>query len=170
MDCIFCDDSKKFYEDKFFYARWDYYPVSPGHALVIPKEHIKSFFDLPHDSWDTLDSMLKGTVDKIEATNLKDLYLHSRTNPNGEIADYDYLHRMLSKIGMGIKPEGYNIGFNEGRWAGQTIDHFHIHVIPRYIDCDNDPTGGIRNILPYGNYKRKNRRKTERRTGCPDLF
>ncbi len=31
------------------------------------------------------------------------------------------------------QPAGYNIGFNAGTAAGQTVMHVHIHVIPRYI-------------------------------------
>jgi len=29
-------------------------------------------------------------------------------------------------------PKGYNIGINEGRSAGASIEHLHIHVLPRY--------------------------------------
>ena len=46
------------------------------------------------------------------------------------------------------KPNGYNIGINEGASAGQTVPHLHIHLIPRYKgDCE-DPRGGIRWIFP----------------------
>lgn len=45
-------------------------------------------------------------------------------------------------------PDGYNIGANVGRPAGQTVFHFHIHVIPRYIGDVADPRGGIRKIIP----------------------
>ncbi len=45
-------------------------------------------------------------------------------------------------------PDGYNIGINNGRAAGQTIMHAHIHVIPRYMGDTNDPRGGIRWIFP----------------------
>lgn len=30
------------------------------------------------------------------------------------------------------KPAGYNIGYNMGRPAGASIDHLHLHIIPRY--------------------------------------
>ena len=51
------------------------------------------------------------------------------------------------------KPDGYNIGFNVGQSAGQTIDHVHVHVIPRYAGDMEDPTGGIRHVIPEkGNY------------------
>jgi len=29
-------------------------------------------------------------------------------------------------------PKGYNIGVNQGRDAGGSIDHLHFHIIPRY--------------------------------------
>lgn len=43
---------------------------------------------------------------------------------------------------------GFNVGFNDGIDAGQTIFHCHIHVIPRRKDDIPVPTGGIRNIIP----------------------
>jgi diadenosine tetraphosphate (Ap4A) HIT family hydrolase len=53
------------------------------------------------------------------------------------------------------KPKGYNIGINEGRAAGRTIDHLHIHLIPRYEGDMEDPTGGVRHVIPEkGNYKK----------------
>lgn len=45
-------------------------------------------------------------------------------------------------------PDGYNIGFNCGIAAGQTVMHFHCHVIPRFHGDTPDPRGGIRNCLP----------------------
>lgn len=45
-------------------------------------------------------------------------------------------------------PDGYNIGCNCGEAAGQTINHFHLHIIPRYKgDCEN-PRGGVRGVIP----------------------
>ena len=44
------------------------------------------------------------------------------------------------------KPDGYNIGVNCGETAGQTIFHFHLHIIPRYKDDVESPRGGIRNF------------------------
>jgi diadenosine tetraphosphate (Ap4A) HIT family hydrolase len=45
-------------------------------------------------------------------------------------------------------PAGYNIGFNVGQVAGQTIMHFHCHVIPRYVGDVKEPRGGIRGVVP----------------------
>lgn len=46
------------------------------------------------------------------------------------------------------KPNGYNIGINLGKEAGQTIMHMHIHVIPRYKGDIENPEGGIRGVIP----------------------
>jgi diadenosine tetraphosphate (Ap4A) HIT family hydrolase len=52
-----------------------------------------------------------------------------------------------------FQPDGYNIGMNCGAAAGQTIFHFHCHVIPRYAGDMEDPRGGVRNCIPSkGNY------------------
>ena len=47
-----------------------------------------------------------------------------------------------------FKPDGFNIGFNSGTAAGQTVFHVHIHIIPRYTGDVEDPTGGVRNVIP----------------------
>jgi len=43
---------------------------------------------------------------------------------------------------------GFNIGWNCGWSAGQTIDHAHCHLIPRRNNDIDDPTGGIRGVIP----------------------
>ena len=45
-------------------------------------------------------------------------------------------------------PDGYNIGMNCGIAAGQTVMHFHCHVIPRYIGDMEEPRGGVRGVIP----------------------
>jgi diadenosine tetraphosphate (Ap4A) HIT family hydrolase len=46
------------------------------------------------------------------------------------------------------KPDGYNIGINDGPAAGQTVPHLHIHLIPRRSGDLADPRGGVRWIIP----------------------
>jgi diadenosine tetraphosphate (Ap4A) HIT family hydrolase len=47
-----------------------------------------------------------------------------------------------------FNPPSFNIGINDGKEAGQTVPHLHIHLIPRYEGDMNDPRGGIRWIIP----------------------
>lgn len=44
-------------------------------------------------------------------------------------------------------PDGYNIGMNCGEAAGQTVMHFHCHVIPRYNGDMENPRGGVRHCI-----------------------
>ena len=44
-------------------------------------------------------------------------------------------------------PDGWNLGVNVGRAAGQTVAHLHLHVIPRYDGDVADPRGGVRHAL-----------------------
>jgi diadenosine tetraphosphate (Ap4A) HIT family hydrolase len=46
------------------------------------------------------------------------------------------------------KPDGYNIGINNGPAAGQTVMHLHMHLIPRYAGDRPDPRGGVRWVIP----------------------
>lgn len=50
--------------------------------------------------------------------------------------------------------DGFNIGLNNGRPAGQTVMYPHIHLILRRNgDCD-DPVGGVRGVVPgQANYR-----------------
>ena len=50
-------------------------------------------------------------------------------------------------------PDGYNIGMNCGETAGQTVFHFHCHIIPRYKGDMENPRGGVRHCVSgKGNY------------------
>ena len=51
-------------------------------------------------------------------------------------------------IDKNFNPEGYNLGYNVGVWAGQRDKHVAMHLIPRYAG-DVSPekvSGGILNI------------------------
>jgi diadenosine tetraphosphate (Ap4A) HIT family hydrolase len=47
-----------------------------------------------------------------------------------------------------LNPPSFNIGINDGKEAGQTVPHLHIHLIPRYQSDMTDPRGGVRWIIP----------------------
>ena len=45
-DCPFCNPDDILLENDLAFAKYDLYPVSPGHVLVVPKRHTASWFDL----------------------------------------------------------------------------------------------------------------------------
>lgn len=47
-----------------------------------------------------------------------------------------------------VIPDGFNIGINVGEKAGQTVNHVHINLIPRYNGDVVDPSGGVRGVIP----------------------
>lgn len=51
--------------------------------------------------------------------------------------------------------DGFNVGLNYGPAAGQTVEWPHVHLIPRRKGDMEDPTGGVRHVIPEkGNYKK----------------
>ena len=60
----------------------------------------------------------------------------------------DLLARAKVDLQEEFKPDGYNVGINDGPAAGQTVPHLHMHLIPRYKGDQEDPRGGVRWIIP----------------------
>lgn len=88
----------KVYEDQVVLSFLDIGPVSDGHALVIPKQHLEELHDCPPE--------LLGQV----ASRL------------GKIA---------KAVIAAVNSQGYNLLCNNGRAAGQLVEHLHFHIIPR---------------------------------------
>lgn len=50
----------------------------------------------------------------------------------------DLAQRAMSSLDDAYEPEGYNVGFNQGRVAGAGVDgHIHLHVVPRWAGDTN---------------------------------
>ena len=113
--CPFCEFRNPVIANRLAYARYDSYPVSNGHLLIIPVRHVEDYFAM------TLE----------EKTAVMDLVDRGRA--------------LLEK---NFKPDGFNIGANCGSAAGQTVQHAHVHLIPRYRGDMDDPRGGVRGVIP----------------------
>lgn len=117
-ECVFCDiidgtsDAEVLLKTDDYLCFLDKYPVTQGHALVVPKTHVQ--------------------------------YLEEADS----VALYKFLERAISEIQRRYEPDAVNIGLNDGPAAGQTIPHIHWHVIPRYKGDIEDPTGGVRGVIP----------------------
>ena len=57
------------------------------------------------------------------------------------------LDKAKAQISREHSPDGYNIGVNIGKAAGQSRMHVHVHLIPRYAGDVANPSGGIRCVL-----------------------
>lgn len=62
-------------------------------------------------------------------------------------------HRLAQAVAADLQREdrtieAFNLGINDGRAAGQTIPHAHIHLIPRRTGDVRRPRGGVRGIIP----------------------
>lgn len=86
---------------------------------------------------------------------------HTLVIPRGHVASYfDATPEQQAEIWRGVEavkaeldatlqPDGYNVGFNAGAAAGQTVMHLHVHVIPRRSGDMQDPRGGVRGVIPH---------------------
>lgn len=59
----------------------------------------------------------------------------------------ELLHEAEADLRQCLRPDGYNLGINDGTAAGQTVAHLHIHLIPRHSGDVDHPEGGIRSIF-----------------------
>ncbi len=70
-----------------------------------------------------------------------------------QVAILDLVDVVKTALDAELMPDGYNVGFNAGLAAGQTVMHLHLHVIPRFTGDVADPRGGVRHVMPgRGNY------------------
>lgn len=51
---------------------------------------------------------------------------------------WSYTKKMIDTVKQYLdrkyKPDGYNLGWNVGKAAGQEVPHAHLHIIPRFHD------------------------------------
>jgi diadenosine tetraphosphate (Ap4A) HIT family hydrolase len=74
-------------------------------------------------------------------------------------ACFDLVRKSREILELRHRPDGFNVGVNCGVFAGQSVMHAHIHLIPRYRGDVLDPRGGVRNIIPHkAHYERKERK------------
>jgi len=104
--CIFCKIGKgeipcdKIYEDKNFLVFLDIKPVSDGHLLIIPKEHIIWMQDAQDET-------------------------------------ISLIFKLTKKMMLALK-KSIQCDFVQTSIVGEEVPHFHIHLIPRYLN-DNLP-------------------------------
>ena len=95
-------------------------------------------------------------LDRYPCTSGHRLYVpKDNDNPNWVVRAFeDALADGLHMVAQG-ECDAFNIGYNAGEAAGQTVMYPHIHLIPRRKGDVEDPVGGVRNTIPgKGNYRK----------------
>ena len=104
-------------------------------------EHSTEFFNIIYDKY----PVSKGHILVISKRHIASYFDLSNDEKYELIEIIDTLQRYLSDT---YSPDGFNIGFNDGKCAGQTVQHFHLHIIPRYEGDMENPQGGVRGVIP----------------------
>lgn len=158
-ECLFCDEieseSNLIIDNDLFKARWDGIPLAPGHAQILPKRHVQYFAQLSDAELDSMLCFVKNVINIIRQTDqLAAVYEQLIVTSND--LTRPHLQRALEQSQLLTSPpDGFNQGLNDGPTAGQTIPHFHYHVIPRWNGDVPNPRGGIRNIFPNDEYSQR---------------
>jgi diadenosine tetraphosphate (Ap4A) HIT family hydrolase len=99
--------------------------------------------DLAYARYDS-NSLSRGHMLVVPKRHVADFFEMSAEE---QAAVLELLNRARRMTGEKYSPDGYNIGVNIGKAAGQNRMHVHVHLIPRYKGDVPDPSGGIRRVL-----------------------
>ena len=91
--CLFCSikESGLADENTLAYASYDTYPVSEWHCLIIPKRHVKDYFELTNDEVIACNDLIKKIKEKILLKDPLVKGFNMGTNA-GKIAGQSVLH------------------------------------------------------------------------------
>ena len=91
--CLFCSikESGLADENTLAYASYDTYPVSEWHCLIIPKRHVKDYFELTNDEVIACNDLIKKIKEKILLKDPLVKGFNIGTNA-GKIAGQSVLH------------------------------------------------------------------------------
>ena len=62
-------------------------------------------------------------------------------------AIWDDVRSVARALTLALQPDGLNIFQNNGRAAGQSVPHYHVHVVPRFVGDEKVPCG-MRPLIP----------------------
>ena len=97
--CLFCDSKKSgiAHENDLAYASYDSYPVSDHHCLIIPKRHIKDYFDMTNDELIACNDLIQIVKNEILSKDINVKGFNVGTNA-GKIAGQSIMHCHLHLI------------------------------------------------------------------------
>ena len=97
--CLFCNIEKSgcAHENELAYASYDSYPVTEHHCLIIPKRHIKDYFDLSNKELVACNDLIKIVKDEITKKDPSVKGFNLGTNI-GKVSGQSILHCHLHLI------------------------------------------------------------------------
>jgi len=109
--CLFCNvkESGYDYENDLAYASYDTYPVSKDHCLIVPKRHIKNYFDLTKEELIACDQLARIIKDKIISKDHSVKGFNLGTNigkVSGQSIFHCHLHLIPRREGDVENPQG----------------------------------------------------------------
>jgi|TARA_B100001093_G_C26430971_1_gene843973 diadenosine tetraphosphate (Ap4A) HIT family hydrolase len=109
--CLFCNSKNSgiAHENKLAYASYDTYPVSELHCLIIPKRHIKDYFELNDDELIACNDLIRLIKDEILEKDETVKGFNIGTNINkiaGQSIMHCHIHLIPRREGDVENPQG----------------------------------------------------------------
>ena len=109
--CLFCNikESGCAHENELAYASYDTYPVSEYHCLVIPKRHVKDFFDLTNEELLACNDLIKTVKNDIVYKDKNVAGFNLGTNigkVSGQSINHCHFHLIPRRKGDVNNPQG----------------------------------------------------------------
>ena len=109
--CIFCNEKKNNIVDEndHAYASYDPYPVSKKHCLIVPKRHVKNYFDLSEKEILACNQLIKSMKIKIEEKDKSVKGFNIGTNSGkaaGQSIMHCHIHLISRREGDVENPQG----------------------------------------------------------------
>ena len=109
--CLFCNtkESGFTFENELAYASYDTYPVSKLHCLIIPKRHIKDFFELTNEELVACNDLVKKVKNEVikKDPNIEGFNLGTNIGKvSGQSILHCHLHLIPRRSGDVENPQG----------------------------------------------------------------
>ena len=109
--CLFCNinESGLAKENNLAYASYDTFPVSEGHCLIIPKRHVKDYFDLSNEEIIACNDLIKEIKNEIikKDSSVKGFNIGSNAGKiSGQSILHCHIHLIPRRAGDVENPQG----------------------------------------------------------------
>ena len=109
--CLFCNAkvSGIAHENELAYASYDTYPVSKHHCLIIPKRHLKDYFQLTNEELIACNDLIKIVKKEIiyKDNNVKAFNIGANVGKvSGQTIMHCHIHLIPRRVGDVLNPQG----------------------------------------------------------------